>query len=107
MNGHYTGVLTCDNCGQDAVHELEYAGRLLVRTVCTVCGHATRRDEDDLWSAYIHDVEQRVASKPLRMWRRFRRHPLEYGRGLPASVLAKPLRMLREVRLVTAGGRRK
>lgn len=107
MNGHYNGVLTCDKCGLEAVHELEYAGRILVRSVCTNCGHETQPRGDDVWNMYIHDIEQRVASKPLRMWRRFRRHPLEYGLGLPASVLAKPLRMCRELRLVTAGGRRK
>lgn len=107
MNGHYTGVLTCENCGREAIHELEYAGRILVRSTCTNCGHETQRREDDLWNRYIHDIEQRVVSKPLRMWKRFRHHPVEYGLGLPASVLAKPLRMYRELRLVIIGGRKK
>lgn len=106
MNGHYTGVLTCNNCGRESVHELQYAGRLLVCTVCTVCGYTARRHEADLWNAYMHDVEQRLASKPLRMWRRFRRHPVRYGRGLPTSVLAKPMRMYKELRLVASSGRR-
>ena len=107
MNGHYSGVLTCNNCGLEAVHELDYAGRILVRSVCTNCGYVTRRRDDDLWDAYLHDIEQRVASKPFRMWRRFRRHPLEYGLGLPASVLAKPLRICRELRLVAVSGLKK
>jgi ribosomal protein L37E len=107
MNGHHTGILTCDNCGRDSVHELQYAGRLLVRSVCTSCGYTAQRDGDDLWDAYIHDVEKRLASKPLRMWRRFRRHPVQYGRGLTASVLAKPMRIYRELRLVSSSGRRR
>jgi hypothetical protein len=107
MNGHYTGILTCRNCGRDAAHELQYAGRLLVCSVCTSCGYVARRDDGDLWNAYIHDVEQRLASKPLRMWKRFRRHPVQYGCGLTASVLAKPVRVYQELRLVAFGGRRK
>jgi hypothetical protein len=108
MNGHFTGVLTCSNCGRDGAHELQYAGRILVRSVCGSCGYAVQRADDDLWSEYLRDVEQRLASKPHRIWRRFRRHPVRFGRRLPASVLAKPLRMYEELKLVaSSAGRRK
>ena len=107
MNGHYTGVLTCHNCGRDAVHELQYAGRLLLRSVCTNCGRVEQRADDDLLNAYLHDVEQRLASKPTRMWRRFRRHPVRYGRGLAGSALSKPMRIVQELKLVASSGRRR
>lgn len=90
-------TLTCQRCGANATHELAYAGRLLVSSTCTACGHTIERDVRD---RYVADLRHRVASKPRRMLRRFRRHPLSYACSLPRAVAAKPLGVLAELRLV-------
>lgn len=100
MNGEYTGVLTCSTCGRDTVHHLHYAGRILAMTVCAECGSTVRREEHELRAAYARDLAQRLVTKPHRMWRRLCRHPLRFGAGLPGSMIAKPRRMYRELKLV-------
>lgn len=90
-------TLTCNSCGQNATHELAYAGRLLVSSTCTACGHAIERDVRE---RYVADLRHRVASKPRRMLRRFRRHPLSYVCSIPRAVATKPLEVLAELRLV-------
>ena len=89
--------LACLRCGTTTEHELAYAGRLLVTSRCTRCGAVIERDvrrryADDLWS--------RVVTKPRRMVRRLRRHPLTFTASLPRTTAAKPLRVLDELRLV-------
>ncbi|MQA10614.1 MAG: hypothetical protein GEU98_19085 [Pseudonocardiaceae bacterium] len=90
-------TLTCQRCGADSTHELAYAGRLLVTSTCTECGHTIERDVRD---RYVADLRHRVASKPRRMLRRFRRHPVSYACSLPRAVASKPLDVLSELRLV-------
>ncbi|WP_243658879.1 hypothetical protein [Tamaricihabitans halophyticus] len=78
-------------------HELAYAGRLLVSSTCQECGHTIERDVRD---QYVADLRHRMASKPRRMLRRFRRRPWSYAWSLPKAAAAKPLGVLRELRLV-------
>ena len=47
-------------------------------------------------------VGRRLASKPRRMMRRFRKHPLGYTLSLPRAVASKPREVLGEVRLAIA-----
>lgn len=93
-----TATLTCGNCGRESTHELDYAGRILASTKCQVCGYTIRHPRDDLGPAYRHDLEQRVASKPYRMLRRLRRHPVKFVLGLPSAVVSKPRKLIDEVR---------
>jgi uncharacterized Zn finger protein len=90
-------ILLCPNCGEETTHRLAYAGRLLVRSECRHCGHTMQRD---VRSRYLADLRQRVASKPVRMLRRFVRHPLEFASSLPRTTVRKPSALLDEVRLV-------
>ena len=53
-----------------------------------------------LLPAYVHDLEQRIVSKPRRMWRRARRDPWGYLTSLPAAVLRQPVKFWRELREV-------
>jgi tRNA(Ile2) C34 agmatinyltransferase TiaS len=92
--------LVCDSCRRLTVHELRYAGRILASTRCTACGYQMRHEEHDLRAAYMHDLEQRLLSKPGRMVRRAIRHPMRYAASLPAAVLSKPARMLAELRTI-------
>lgn len=103
MSTRENAVLLCQNCGEEADHELAYAGRLLVATECRACGHTTERD---VRGRYLADLRQRVATKPFRMLRRFVRHPLGFTRTLPHTTLRKPSELLEEVRLVWGHGRR-
>lgn len=89
--------LDCLSCGRQTEHELAYAGRLLVTARCTACGASIDRDVRRRW---VDDLASRVASKPRRMARRLRRHPLGFTVSLPLSTVAKPLRVLDEARLV-------
>jgi hypothetical protein len=93
-----TVILTCGNCGREGTHELIYAGRILASTQCRACGYTLRHPRDDLGPAYLHDVEQRIVSKPYRMLRRLRRHPVKFVLDLPGAVVEKPRKLLDEVR---------
>jgi PHP family Zn ribbon phosphoesterase len=90
-------ALACPRCGLETQHELAYAGRLLVVTTCTRCGHTIERD---VRARYLADLRQRLVSKPRRMLRRFRKHPLGFASSLPRTVSAKPLELISEVKLV-------
>ncbi|WP_199430205.1 hypothetical protein [Qaidamihabitans albus] len=90
-------TLRCHHCGQETRHELAYAGRLLVVTSCTRCGESIERD---VRGRYLADLRQRMLSKPRRMLRRFRRHPVGFTTSLPRTTVLKPWELVEEVRLV-------
>jgi hypothetical protein len=92
--------LVCDSCRELTVHEMTYAGRILASSKCTGCGYVMRHEENDLRAAYMHDLEQRLRSKPRRMVRRAIRHPMRYAVSLPGAVIAKPAKMLAELRTI-------
>lgn len=98
----WTTTLTCSHCGREGPHELTYAGRILASTTCCACGHTMRHSADDLSTAYARDFAQRVLSKPSRMLRRLRRHPLRFLVSLPSAVVSKPCKLLDEVHPIIA-----
>jgi len=89
--------LACETCGRVTEHELHYAGRLLELTRCTVCGTRVEVRPRAMMPAYLRDLEQRVASKPRRMFKRAARDPVGYARSLPGAVLRQPGKIWREV----------
>jgi hypothetical protein len=97
-------TLLCESCGQQTSHRLSYAGRLLVVTECERCHHTVERD---IRRRYLADLRQRVATKPIRMLRRFRKHPLDFATSLPRTALRKPRELIEEVRLVLGHARRR
>ena len=96
-------VLHCHECHQVAEHELTYAGRILASSRCTACGHQVRHEEQDLRTEYLHDLEQRLLTKPGRLVRRAARHPVRFAVSLPAAVLRQPGKLLTEIRTVLRG----
>lgn len=90
-------TLLCEGCRQESSHRLAYAGRLLVVTECLSCGHAVQRD---VRCRYLADLRQRVLTKPGRMLRRLRRHPVGFATSLPRTTVRKPWELIEEVRLV-------
>ncbi|MCP2252288.1 hypothetical protein LY13_001027 [Prauserella aidingensis] len=90
-------TLACHRCGRETRHELAYAGRLLVVTTCLTCGTSIERD---VRRRYLQDLRHRMLSKPGRMARRLRRHPVGFTGSLPRTAARKPWRLLDEVRLV-------
>lgn len=90
-------VLTCSSCGEETEHELRYTGRLLHSTTCSACGFVVRHEQRDLLAAYLHDLEHRLASKPVRLLRRARRDPVTFARSLPHAVARQPLKLAREL----------
>ena len=97
MSAVENAVLLCQSCGEETDHRLAYAGRLLVVTECGHCGHTIERD---VRARYLADLKQRVATKPVRMLRRFVRHPVGFASSLPRTTMRKPSELLEEVRLV-------
>ncbi len=95
--------LRCARCAATTEHELAYAGRLLVTSRCTRCGEQIVRD---VRREYVADLGDRIRSKPRRIVRRLRRHPVTFSAGLPRTVVAKPLRVFDEVRLVLGAAAR-
>lgn len=89
--------LTCAACGQTAEHELRYVGRLLDTTTCSYCGHVVQVTPRSLLPAYLHDLEQRVSSKPARLYRRARRDPIGFARGLPRALARQPFKLASEL----------
>jgi uncharacterized Zn finger protein len=90
-------VFQCSHCGRTVEHELKYAGRLLELTRCSACGHVVELQQRALLPAYIHDLEQRVASKPRRLARRAKRDRKRFWRELPRAVARQPAKFAREV----------
>ncbi|MGA9747213.1 MAG: hypothetical protein WBQ50_07165 [Nocardioides sp.] len=88
--------LTCESCELVTEHELHYAGRLLESVRCTRCGHQIAMTQRALLPAYLHDLEQRVASKPQRLLRRAARDPRGFVISLPRAVLRQPAKFVRE-----------
>lgn len=88
--------LRCEVCERETDHELRYAGRLLESVTCTRCGTHSEVSARSLLPAYLHDLEQRVVSKPRRMWSRLARDPAGYSRGLPRAILRQPAKFARE-----------
>ncbi len=91
------GELTCTACGVTGEHELHYVGRLLHTTTCTTCGHVVEVPAESLLPAYLHDLEHRVASKPVRLARRARQDPVRFVRSLPRAVLRQPVKLTGEL----------
>ena len=96
MNAEHA-VLTCSSCGVETDHELLYAGRLLHSTRCTECGHVVRHEQRELYTAYLRDLEQRLACKPLRLMRSAGREPRRFIVGLPRAILRQPGKIAAEV----------
>lgn len=86
----------CSQCNQVVDHELRYAGRLLESSRCTSCGHVVELDHKVLVPAYIADLEQRVLSKPHRLWERAHRDRTAFLRGLPGAIVRQPAKFARE-----------
>ena len=91
--------LVCASCLKECDHEVTYAGRLVAAFRCSNCGTQVNIQVAD---DYFPDVGRRLASKPRRMMRRFRKHPLGYTLSLPRAVATKPREVLGEVRLAIA-----
>lgn len=89
--------LTCGACGVETEHVLRYTGRLLHSTQCTACGHVVRHEQRDLHTAYLHDLEQRLASKPARLMRAARREPRRFVFRLPRALLRQPVKLIDEI----------
>jgi hypothetical protein len=88
---------SCERCERLTEHELHYAGRLLESVRCTRCGHRVVLSHQALLPAYLHDLEQRVVSKPQRMYRRAAHDPRGFFAGLPRAVVRQPTKFAREL----------
>lgn len=90
--------LDCARCGMSTVHEVAYAGRILVRSTCTRCGATVRREGPELRSTYLHDLEHRLVTKPGRLLVRALRQPATFARTLPGAILRQPAKLAAEIR---------
>jgi hypothetical protein len=65
-----------------------------------VCGAHLDVPAREMLPSYLADLEQRVASKPVRMLRRTRRDPVGYARWLPRAIARQPAKLLNELRSI-------
>ncbi|MEI6648940.1 MAG: hypothetical protein WCO08_04785 [Actinomycetes bacterium] len=91
-------TLDCAQCQQESIHELRYAGRLLVSTTCTVCKTQVKHESNDLRIHYAKDLQHRIATKPWRLWKRFWRAPRAVFWSFPKKVIGQPFKIWREFR---------
>lgn len=87
----------CAECGETAEHELRYAGRLLESTRCGNCGHTVELEQRVLLPAYLHDLEQRLVSKPGRMMQRASHDGASFLRTVPRALARQPAKFAREI----------
>lgn len=91
-------TLDCAQCQQERIHELRYAGRLLVSTTCTVCKTKVKHEPNDLRIHYAKDLQHRIATKPWRLWKRFWRAPRAVFWSFPKKTISQPFKIWREFR---------
>ncbi|MBX6370878.1 MAG: hypothetical protein IRZ02_01295 [Acidothermus sp.] len=101
----YLAELSCGRCAEPSLHELRYAGRILVASRCTNCGATLRRADPALWIEYLEDLLQRVRTKPRRMATRALRNPRRFFSELPKSMLTKPVHLAEEFRTLLPIGK--
>lgn len=89
--------LHCETCDRVTEHTLHYTGRLLESVRCTVCGAHLDVPPRDMLPSYLADLEQRVVSKPARLWRRAGEDPRGFLRTLPGAIARQPVKLLREL----------
>ena len=92
--------LHCETCQRVTDHELHYTGRLLESTRCTECGAHLDVPARDMLPTWLADLEQRVVSKPHRLWRRAGQDPRGFLRTLPGAVLRQPRKLAGELRSI-------
>ena len=90
--------LHCVHCGAEVLHELLYAGRLLVSTTCQLCHLRVKHNPGDLSLNYLIDLENRISTKPGRLWKRFWKSPIRLIWGMPAKVFQQPGKIWREIK---------
>ena len=90
--------LHCAHCDAETIHELVYVGRLLASSTCTVCKTQVRHESDDLRIEYIKDLENRIKTKPFRLWRRFWRSPTDTVRTFPSKSMSQPKKFWSEIK---------
>lgn len=90
--------LACEECQRVTEHEFRYAGRLLEGARCTECGNGIEMTSRALVPAYLHDLEQRISSKPFRLMVRLRQDPHRFLRRLLPAIARQPRKLLRELR---------
>ena len=99
---HQHVYLQCTQCRDETLHDLAYAGRLLVDARCTRCGRDTSVAGDTLLRNYLRDLAHRVSTKPQRLARRARNEPVRVLRQLPAAALRQPRKLVAEAKVVVA-----
>lgn len=90
--------LHCASCDRETIHALVYAGRLIVSSTCQTCNTQVKHDAGDLRLHYLKDLENRIATKPARLWRRFWRSPAGVIWSTPKKVLQQPKKFWREIK---------
>lgn len=99
---HQHVYLQCTTCRDETLHDLAYAGRLLVGARCTRCEGTTSASGDALLGKYLADLANRVSTKPYRLAQRARSHPLDVLRRLPAATLRQPRKLVEEAKVLVA-----
>lgn len=90
--------LHCANCDQETLHALVYAGRLIVSTTCQTCYLQVKHEPGDLRIHYIKDLENRIVTKPGRLWKRFWKAPIGSLWTMPRKTMQQPRKIWHEIK---------
>lgn len=89
--------LDCPNCLRATRHEVHYVAGLLHRLDCQVCGQRWAISHRRLRNQYLRHMPARILSKPVRLVREARRQPLALALSMPIRLFSKPARLAGEV----------
>lgn len=76
-----TGIRYCFRCKEETDHELVYLEQYLKAGRCLICG-AEFNNRGNLFKVYIHDLIERILTKPYRVYYEFETQPVKSKRRL-------------------------
>lgn len=90
--------LYCINCNEDTPHEVIYIGENIEKITCLECNTYLEIDKNLALSNYAVDIFKRVSSKPERMSKEIKEDLSKFLSSIPARIVTKPYRMIKEYR---------
>jgi len=89
--------LLCSRCFKNSPVRITYFPDSRIRLVCLRCGYTTEISSRSFSPFFLHHLEKRILTKPLRMAVELKKDSLAFLSTLPLRVITKPVRLIREI----------